>query len=47
MLSDVFCARRPRHVSPHAFSRIRDVFVYSNLAYSNLAYSNLAGGYSG
>ncbi len=37
MLSDVFCARLPRHISPHAFSRIRGA----------IAYGNLAGGYPG
>ena len=42
MLSDVFCARLPRHISPHAFSRIRGA-----IAYGNLGYSNLAGGYPG
>jgi len=42
MLSDVFCARLPRHISPHVFSRIRGA-----IACSYLACSNSAGGYPG
>ena len=47
MLTDVFCARLPRHISPHAFSRIRGAVAYDSLAYNSLIYSNPAGGHPG
>ena len=37
MLSEVFCARLPRCVSPHMLSRIRGPIGNSNLADSDLA----------
>ena len=40
MLSDVFCARLPRHFSPHALCRIRGAIVNGNLADANLAGGN-------
>ena len=42
MLSEIFCARLPRLVSPHLLCRIRGAIANSNLANSNLANSNLA-----
>jgi len=35
MLSDAFCARLPRHIFPHACSRIRGAVAHSNLAGGN------------
>ena len=42
MLSEIFCARLPRLVSPHVLCRIRGAISDSNLANSNLANSNSA-----
>jgi hypothetical protein len=37
MLSDVFCARLPRHISPQAFPRIHRAIACGDPAPGNLA----------